>query len=230
MKRLVSLLWLLAVCGLARLAVPSAKADIITVASNPNLTIPDNDFNGVANTISLSTPITSITSLSMTLGIAGGYNGDFYAYLRHGTSGFAVLLNRVGQTSSNPYGYGDSGLNVTFSDLAANGDIHAYANVVDPAGGTLTGLWQPDARHDSLSSTRDAMLSNFNGMDPNGDWTLFVADLSPVGIGTLANWSLTIEGTGTTFAIPDGGSTLALASAALMTLAGLKARWQVHRR
>lgn len=225
MQRLLSLSWLFAVCGLAQLAGSSAKADLITIASNPILTIPDNDPNGVANTISLSTPITSIASLSMTLNIAGGYNGDFYAYLRHGVSGFAVLLNRAGQTGANPFGYGDSGFNVTLSDLAPNGDIHAYANVADPAGGTLTGLWQPDGRHDSLSSARGAMLSSFNGLDPNGEWTLFVADLSSVGIGTLANWSLTIEGTGPSYAIPDGGSTLALASAALMTLAGLNTRW-----
>jgi len=225
MKCLVSLTGLFA--GLALLA-GSAEAGLVTVASNPNLAIPDNDPNGVADTITLSTPISSISSLSLTMQIAGGYNGDFYAYLRHGASGFAVLLNRVGQTGVNPLGYSDSGFNVTLNDFAANGDIHAYANVTDPAGGTLSGLWQPDGRHDSLSSTRDAMLSNFNGQDPNGDWTLFVADLSSVGVGTLANWSLTIEGTPS---VPDGGaSTLALASVALMTLIGLQVRWQAHRR
>jgi subtilisin-like proprotein convertase family protein len=228
MKRLLCLCRLFAVCGLALLAGSSAEADTITVASNPNLAIPDNDLNGVANTITLSTPITSISSLSVTLRIDGGFNGDFYAYLRHGASGFAVLLNRVGQTAASPFGYADSGFNVTFSDVAANGDIHTYANVTDPAGGALTGLWQPDGRHDSLSSTRDAMLSNFNGMDPNGDWTLFVADLSSVGIGTLNNWSLNIEGTSQ--AVPDaGGSTLALTSVALIMIFGLKARWQPHR-
>jgi subtilisin-like proprotein convertase family protein len=230
MKRLLLHSWLFAVCGLVQLAGPSAKADLITGVSNPNLTIPDNDPNGVANTISLSTPITSIASLSMTLNIVGGYNGDFYAYLRHGASGFAVLLNRAGQTGANLFGYADSGFNVTFSDLAANGDIHAYVNVVDPAGGTLTGLWQPDARFDGLSNVRGATFNSFNGLDPNGDWTLFVADLSPVGIGTLANWSLTIEGAGPSVAAPDGGSTLALASAALVILAGLNARWQPQAR
>jgi subtilisin-like proprotein convertase family protein len=230
MKRLLSLSWLFALCGLVQLAGPSAKADIITGASDPNLTIPDNDPNGVASTISLSTPITSIANLSMTLNIVGGFNGDLYAYLRHGASGFAVLLNRAGQTGANPFGYADSGFNVTFSDLVANGDIHAYANVADPEGGTLTGVWQPDGRLDSLSSVRGAMLNNFNGLDPDGDWTLFVADLSPVGIGTLANWSLTIEGAGPSLATPDGGSTLALASAALMALAGYKARWRPHLR
>src|SRR5262249_1201049 len=151
-----------------------------------------------------------------TLQIDGGFNGDFYAYLRHGASGFAVLLNRVGQTGANPFGYADSGFNVTFSDFAPNGDIHTYANVTDPAGGTLTGLWQPDGPHDSLSSVRDGMLSSFTGLDPKGDWTLFVADLSSVGVGTLANWSLTIEGPSQS--VPDSGSTLAFASAAFMTL------------
>jgi subtilisin-like proprotein convertase family protein len=228
MKRLLTLTWLVAVCGLAQFAGPSLKADIITGASNPNVTIPDNDFSGVASTVSLSTPITSIANLSVMLNIAGGFNGDLFAYLRHGASGFAVLLNRTGQTGANPFGYADSGFNVTFSDLAANGDIHAYANVADPAGGTLTGLWQPDGRLDSSSSARGAMLNSFNGMDPNGDWTLFVADLSPLGVGKLAAWSLTIEGAGTSVATPDGGFTLAFASAALMALAGFKARGRLQ--
>jgi subtilisin-like proprotein convertase family protein len=36
------------------------------------------------------------------------------------------------------------------------------------------------------------MLSSFNGMDPNGQWTLFIADTSAGGEGTLVNWGMQI--------------------------------------
>lgn len=47
----------------------------------------------------------------------------------------------------------------------------------------MTGTWQPDGRTNSPGSVLDsqppdAFLSSFNGLDPNGDWTLFVADVS----------------------------------------------------
>jgi hypothetical protein len=51
----------------------------------------------------------TITDVKLTLNLSGGYNGDLYAYLAH-DSGFAVLLNRVGRTGSDPYGYGNTGM------------------------------------------------------------------------------------------------------------------------
>jgi hypothetical protein len=41
---------------------------------------------------------------------------------------------------------------------------------------------------------RTAFLSSFKGLDPNGEWTLFVADLSAGNISTLVSWGLNIEG------------------------------------
>jgi subtilisin-like proprotein convertase family protein len=214
-------------CGLlvapVLLLAPSAGAASITGLSNPNLAIPDNDVTGVANNITLNTAINFITGVTVTLDVEGGFNGDFYAYLRHGSTGFAVLLNRVGSTSGNAYGYADAGLNVSFSDTAANGDIHVYQNVLNPGGAMLTGLWQPDGRNVSPfsaldTSPRNALLSSFDGMDANGLWTLFVSDVSPVGSGTLVDWSVTVTGDTVTSGVPDGGSTAALLAAALAGL------------
>ena len=100
------------------------------------------------------------------------YLRDEKITLSHG-SGFSVLLNRVGSTAGNPYGYSDSGLSVTLSDSAAN-DIHTYRSVVSlAAGAPLTGTWQPDARITDPGSvvntdSRSAFLSSFNGSNPNG--------------------------------------------------------------
>src|SRR5262249_22736292 len=43
------------------------------------------------------------------------------------------------------------------------------------------------------TSSRNAFLSSFSGLNPNGDWTLFVADLSGGGEHVLESWSLEIE-------------------------------------
>jgi len=163
------------------------------------LAIPDNDPTGLAVTESFSAPgIFSISQLTVSLNITGGANGDFYAYLQHG-SGVSVLLNRVGRDSGNSIGYANPGMNVTFDDTAVNGDIHTYQLTLNPGVSQLTGTWQPDGRtiDPSLSLTsspRTAPLSGFNGLDPNGNWTLFVADLDPGGIGTLQSFSLDVTG------------------------------------
>jgi subtilisin-like proprotein convertase family protein len=179
---------------------------------NPNLAIPDNSTVGVADTQIISMPAGIITGIRLSVNIAGApaasnaFNGDFYAYLQH-ASGFTVLLNRTGRTGANPFGYGYSGFDVTFDDGAVNGDIHSYRDLVNPAGGALTGTWQPDGRVTNpnsvlLADPRPALLSSFNGLDPNGAWTLFVADVSPIGTGVLKNWTLDL----TVAPIPEPGT------------------------
>ena len=42
---------------------------------------------------------------------------------------------------------------------------------------------------------RDDLLGVFNGLNPNGDWTLFVDDASAGGLNTLVSWGLQIQGT-----------------------------------
>ena len=178
-----------------------------TGSSSPNYLIPDNNLNGVTDTINLTAPFTSISDMEVTLDISGPYvyNGDYYAYLTHGT-GFAVLLNRVGSTVSNPYGSTDNGFSVTFSD-SASADIHTE----NAAGGLVTGTWLPDGRNVSPllvlgTDPQTALLSSFDGVDPNGAWNLFVADVSPGGYGYLTSWSLDV--TGTTAAVPEYGGPL----------------------
>jgi subtilisin-like proprotein convertase family protein len=184
--------------GFSLCAPASAEGLTLSNSYAMSLAVPDNDSVGVSDTRSIVMPgATAITEIQVTLNIAGGFNGDFYAYLRHNTTGFAVLLNRVGVTDTDPSGYADSGMNVSFSDTAFNGDIHDYHTILDPAGGSLTGMWQPDGRGVDpalvLDSTpRDAMLNSFYGMDPNGLWTLFVSDNSALGLGTLQGWGLII--------------------------------------
>jgi len=170
---------------------------------NVSTAIPDNNSVGLTNTQSVSIPnITEIESIIVTLNLSGGWNGDLYAYVVHG-SGFAVLLNRPGRSASALDGSGSSGMSVTFAD-AASFDIHT---AIPMSGGTVTGTYQPDGRiTDPLlvlnTDPRPAMLSDFIGIDPNGTWTLFLADQSAGEISTLQNWSMTITG------VPEPSSAL----------------------
>ncbi len=197
----MTLLWIVVFYSVGASLAP-AQTMMQTFAYSPDAAIPDNSTVGVSDTETIATPIISISSLQLTLDITGSpsaYNGDFYAYLTNGI-GFCVLLNRTGRTASSSCGYADNGFNVTFADSATNGDIHSYQLTLNPAGAALTGTWQPDGRNvnpaNSLdTSPRTAMLGSFTGENPNGNWTLFVADVSPVGTGTFEDWSLQITGT-----------------------------------
>lgn len=162
-----------------------------------SLPIPDGDWNGIADTLTITTPIYSVSELRVSLDISCDYTGDIYAYLRHDT-GFTVLLNQAGRTTANPYGYADGGFDVTFTRGAVD-DIHCYQLTLDPDGGVVTGEWQPDGRNVhpgefSESVLRSADFSSFNGINPNGDWTLYVVDVSPVGLASLNHWKLDITG------------------------------------
>ena len=162
-------------------------------------TIPDNNASGVAFTFNLLAPgPLVVTNVVVDLTIAGGWNGDLYAYLSHG-SGFSVLLNRLNRTSSNPDGSGVSGLNVELSDSYLT-DLHNAPN------SPLTGNFAPDARNVNPFNTldtdaRSAFLSSFNGLDPNGGWTLFFADLSPAATSSIQSWTVNVGAT-----VPEPGS------------------------
>jgi subtilisin-like proprotein convertase family protein len=176
-----------------------------------NTLILDANPNGFISTNVVSGLFGGIQSVEVSLNINGGYNGDLYAYLSFG-DGFAVLLNRVGKSNSDDFGYGDSGLNVVFSDFAAT-DIHQYGG---NGGDLLTGTWQPDGRETNpqlvvTTDARTALLGSFNNLDPNGIWTLFVADMATGYQSTLASWSLQIV----TVPEPDTLALLALGGAFL---------------
>ena len=162
--------------------------------------IPDNDDVGFTDTRNVSIPgMTEIVSVTVNLNFSGGWNGDLYAYLVHG-SGFSVLLNRPGRSTGAPDGSATVGMDITFDDGAFS-DIHT---AIPMSGGSVNGIYQPDGRStDPLvvlnTDARPAMLSNFIGIDPNGLWTLFVADQSAGETSTLQSWSMSIT------AVPEPG-------------------------
>lgn len=147
-------------------------------------TIPDNHLSGWTDTRTVSTiPAGTFSGLSVNLQLSGGWNGDLYAYLVH-DSGFCVLLDRVGTGESGvgAFGYGDAGMNV---NLAASGtSIHQYGGN-NTFSSTPTGSWMTDNTSGSLAS--------FLSTNPNGTWSLFIADLSAGGVTTVTSWGLQMD-------------------------------------
>jgi subtilisin-like proprotein convertase family protein len=195
MKPILS--WLLMV---ALSLATAARADIWSNAFPSGVvvqpTIPDGNPNGNFWEITVSGAPSDfqLTNVAVTLNLSGGYNGDLYAYLSYNDT-LSVLLNRPGKTAGNYFGYSDSGMQIKLDDSAAN-DIHLYRAI---GGYSITGgaLWQPDGRNVNPATATDAdsrtaPLSVFNGLNPNGTWTLFIADLSggDVSQSTLIGWSL----------------------------------------
>ena len=196
-----------------------ARADV-TAGWTGSQVIPDNNANGVAFGFNFSSPSPAfISNVTVDLNIAGGYNGDLYAYLSHG-SGFSVLLNRIGSTAVNPGGSAVSGMNVEFSDSYGT-DIHTASN------NPLTGHFAPDGRNVSPfgalnTDPRTAMLSSFDGLNVNGGWTLFVADVSPLGVSTLDGWTVNVTTT-----VPEPGSAALLGVAMVLGLGkGMGRLWR----
>jgi len=158
--------------------------------------IPDGNPGGWADTRLIQTPENkSIISVVVSLVIDGGYNGDFYAYLRAPGGQISILLNRVGSTSENSFGSSDAGLNITLRDNAPT-DVHLYDSTTFnlDTSGRLTGAWQPDGRPATSlvtdTSPRTAPLSTFSGTQPDGNWTLFIADLSTGEVGAIKSWGI----------------------------------------
>ncbi len=191
-------------CGtMLGIGAASAQTFETNLTFDVDTAVPDGNLNGLtlATTLTFAPGISTISSVTVGLDISGGYNGDLYAYLAGPDGGFAILLDRVGvSNNASAFGYSDSGMNVTFSDAAAN-SIQYYQNYTNPAGGMLYGTWQPEGVNiDPLTndptaffrSGQTATLSSLDGNGANGVWTLFVADVSEGGVSTVQNWSLDI--------------------------------------
>lgn len=180
------------------LLFPAALAALASLPAHAQVVQPVPDgTGGLAATIQVAAPPLPLAQLRVTLDLSGpdGFVGDLYATLQHESGAFAVLLNRPGRDSGLPEGYGDRGLRVTFDFDGP--DIHTYRDTLGgpPAGGLLTGTWSADGRTAdpadvATGSPRAALLSSFVGLEPSGEWILFIADVNPGGQVFLNQWSL----------------------------------------
>lgn len=218
-------------------ASPSFPMTVTRAFMNLFLGIPDNSAVGITHQQEVSGVPGTIAALQVQLTISSRgtgpmFNGDLFATLSH-SSGYSVLLNRVGRRTDSAVGYGDNGFDVTLAD-SATADIHSYrvslsGNELLPISNTdpatpLSGLWQPDGRTADpesvlTGSPRSASLTSFNGLDPNGTWTLYLADLGAGGLAELDSWSMEFA------VVPEPEVTVGVTGLALLVAALLRRRF-----
>jgi subtilisin-like proprotein convertase family protein len=147
--------------------------------------IPDGNPTGWSDTRTLGGMSPVINDVNVVINVSGGFNGDLRAYLSY--NGILLpLLNRVGTGSGgtilSTFGFSTAGFsNVKLDDAASGGSIHDVAT----PGSSPTYSYTPDG----------GSLASFNGSNPNGNWTLFFADMASGGGSgppTLTSWSLEI--------------------------------------
>jgi subtilisin-like proprotein convertase family protein len=211
---------LLALLTVAFVGTSAFAQSVFSTNLTINTAIPDNSPGGVASAFTVSGLGGTISSVTVSVNISGGFNGDLFAYLT-GPDGYAVLLNRAGVSGANPNGYGDTGFAMTF--LSGGADIHTYgAGLFSTNGaGELTGSWGADGRNISPLSAggafdaaaRTALLDSFIGTGANGNWGFFIADYAAGDIATLVSYTVTIT------TVPEPGTIALLAVGGLAWLA-----------
>ena len=197
-----------------------------TLSSNNQ--IDDPPASGLARTLTISTPVTVIRDLDISLDIGNAtgetaWNGDLYVQLVSPAGTTVVLINRPGLSlSDTTSGYGDSGFNLTIRD-DVTGDVHTYRSGLYTLNGAgqLTGNWQSDGRTSATEATRSAKLDTLVGENPNGTWTLLVADLANGNVAKLNSWGIL----GSDIApVPEPRSTLVLGVVLLAGAVALRSR------
>ena len=185
----------------------AAQSLLFTTGGAGGQVLPDGTGTGYADTQTVTTLPGSVQELRVRLtleGTQGGmWNGDIYATVQYQATptatptAYAVLLNRTGRDNASPdddLGYEDNGFDVSFG--ATGPDIHTYRLVTTPtAGAGVTGNWSADGRDVEpfdvvFGSPRTAGLGAFQGINPNGVWTLYVEDTTSGGVAKLTQWGL----------------------------------------
>lgn len=197
----------LAFLAAAALLTTAAHAATTITENFTNTTgsvIPDGDPSGLVQTLTPDTSIITLDSITVTVDLTGGWNGDLYAYLWHGGK-ISVLMNRIGRTALNPAGSATGGLGVIFDHTAAT-DIHSAPGGF---GSSINGTFQPDGRNihpnDALDTTpRTAGLDVFTGDAATGEYRLYLVDIASGEEASLVSWSIALTGT----AIPEPSAIL----------------------
>jgi len=132
---------------------------------NTPIAIPDDDPVGVSTTVGATGLATSITDVNLTVKATHTWVGDLIVTLESpGGVTSTVVFNRLCQGVDN--------IDITFDDQA----VSPTTCPVD----------------DMATELPANPLSVFNGLDPNGDWTLTVSDNEGQDTGTLDEWTIEI--------------------------------------
>ncbi|TXF91403.1 T9SS type A sorting domain-containing protein [Neolewinella aurantiaca] len=170
-------------CGAGQASIVHEFTTLVLACGGPQqsadvpVTIAGNGTSSSTSDLVLNQNST-VESIEVSLDVSHTYVGDLRISLEGPNGTSAVLVDRIGRTTTG-FGCGGDNLVLTFSDMAASTSaaLEATCNNEPAASGT----YQPvDA------------LSVFAGVTVSGTWQLVVEDLADGDGGTLNNWSLTI--------------------------------------
>lgn len=179
------------------------------VFTNPAaITLPDATTIGTGNpypaNISVSGLMGNVTSVTVTLSnLNHTFPDDFDILLVGPTGANLILMSDVGGS--------DDVVNrtITFDDAAANSVPDATTlntGTFKPTNIGTGDTWPAPAPAPSANTT---LAASFNGTNPNGTWSLYVADDLGVDMGDIANgWSLTITTDMTSATTFSSGATI----------------------
>lgn len=183
----------------------------ITISDNTT-TSSSGSFAGLAGTI------THLDSVEV-FGITHTWVGDLTVRLNYGGQMF-TLFHRVKGSSTSTAGSSNNfaGVNLTF-DESTSTTIDSLANATTTTnipGGIYRAAHQT-VENQTTTSANNTVLSDhnvFNGLDPNGSWTMSITDSAGGDVGSIQSW----RATGTYTAVPEPASmaVLGLGVAALL--------------
>lgn len=188
--------------SLAALAVATVGSSAALAGSytTPGALVPDNlpagltiNFN-VTDTDPVSTIDLSMLWPSVTGGTAGGHTwvGDLRAVLTAPGGASAVIFSRTGRAASATTGFGDSSdLTGNYRYIDTGGDFVAAAAL---AGAAPVANGDYRASIGGILTAEPSPLLNtvFAGVNPLGNWTLFITDGAAGDTGTLTSATLNI--------------------------------------
>ena len=135
-----------------------------------NVPVPIPDVTTITSSLDISGLTGTIGDVNVTLNITHTYDSDLVITLISPTGTQVTLASQNGRS-------GDNFSNTTFDDQASTSISSGRA--------PFSGTYRP------IGS-----LATLNGQDPNGKWTLQVADVAPLDSGTLNSWSVQISTVG----------------------------------
>lgn len=179
---------------IAGLADANGTARTNTFTSLPPVRITDNTTaNPYPSTLAVSGLFGNVTQVTVTLfNFTHAFTSDVDMILAGPGGDSVVLMSKCGDNgTANPV----NAITLTFADSAANSLSTAAitSGTFKPTNLSSANLVLPVPAPAGASSTQ---LSVFNNKNPNGNWSLFVRDVSAGGSGAIAGgWSLTFNTT-----------------------------------
>ncbi|MGE0480676.1 MAG: proprotein convertase P-domain-containing protein [Phycisphaerae bacterium] len=165
---------------------PATNCGEATYSSSPNRTIPD--LGTISEIISVPDSLI-ISDLDVDLLITHTFQGDIIATLSSPSGSTLSLISRPGVPevstvgfSADNFGNNTTGDFFTLDDEAPSGNRYDVPAVAAPGIANVTGRWLPDI----------GPLSDVDGQNAQGDWTLTISDNAGVDTGTLRTWRLVI--------------------------------------